>query len=82
MANLKLAFRTLLKSPFVTFVAVLSLALGIGANAAIYSMFNELLLHEQIDARVIAGMFLVLLAVIGTQVSWRPARIRMPAADD
>jgi len=45
MANLKLAFRTLLKSPFVTFVAVLSLALGIGANAAIYSMFNELLLR-------------------------------------
>src|SRR6185312_12454975 len=45
MADLKLAFRTLLKSPFVTFVAVLSLALGIGANAAIYSMFNELLLR-------------------------------------
>src|SRR6185437_1430144 len=45
MANLKLAFRTLLKSPFVTCVAVLSLALGIGANAAIYSMFNELLLR-------------------------------------
>ena len=45
MANLKLAFRTLAKSPFVTCVAVLSLALGIGANAAIYSMFNELLLR-------------------------------------
>ena len=44
MANLKLAFRTLVKSPFVTFVALLSLALGIGANAAIYSMFNEMLL--------------------------------------
>jgi len=45
MANLKLALRTLLKSPFVTFVAVLSLALGIGANAAIYSMFDQLLLR-------------------------------------
>ena len=45
MANLKLAFRTLLKSPFVTAVAVLSLALGIGANAAIYSMFNQMLLE-------------------------------------
>ncbi|HVE33667.1 MAG TPA: ABC transporter permease [Gemmatimonadaceae bacterium] len=45
MRNLKLAFRTLFKSPFVATVAVLSLALGIGANAAIYSLFNELLLQ-------------------------------------
>jgi predicted permease len=43
MPNLKLAFRTLFKSPFVTIVAALSLALGIGANAAIYSMFDEML---------------------------------------
>ncbi|MEX2467544.1 MAG: ABC transporter permease [Gemmatimonadota bacterium] len=45
MSGLKLAVRTLLKSPFVTAVAVLSLALGIGANAAIYSMFDEMLLR-------------------------------------
>jgi predicted permease len=45
MANLKLAFRTLLKTPFVTAVAVLSLALGIGANAAIYSLFDQMLLR-------------------------------------
>ncbi len=44
MRNLRLAVRTLAKTPFVTVVAVLSLALGIGANAAIYSLFNELLL--------------------------------------
>ncbi|HVA58260.1 MAG TPA: ABC transporter permease [Gemmatimonadaceae bacterium] len=43
MSHLKLAFRTLFKTPFVTGVAALSLALGIGANAAIYSLFNELL---------------------------------------
>src|SRR5450830_1392816 len=43
MPNLKPAFRTLFKSPFVTIVAALSLALGIGANAAIYSMFDEML---------------------------------------
>ncbi|HET9986354.1 MAG TPA: ABC transporter permease [Longimicrobiales bacterium] len=42
--NLRLALRTLFKSPFVTAVAVLSLALGIGANAAIYSLFDEMLL--------------------------------------
>src|SRR6478752_6889671 len=45
MRNLKLAFRTLFKSPFVAIVAILSLALGIGANAAIFSLFDELLLQ-------------------------------------
>jgi predicted permease len=45
MVNLKLALRTLFKSPFVTLVAIISLALGIGANAAIFSLFNELLLR-------------------------------------
>ena len=45
MPNLKLAIRALFRSPFVTAVAVLSLALGIGANAAIFSLFNEILLR-------------------------------------
>ena len=45
MRNVKLALRTLFKTPFVTAVAVISLALGIGANAAIYSLFDEMLLR-------------------------------------
>ena len=45
MSNVKFAFRTLFKTPFVTAVAVLSLALGIGANAAIFSLFNQMLLR-------------------------------------
>ena len=45
MANLKLAVRTLLKTPIVTGVAVVSLALGIGSNAAIFSLFNQILLR-------------------------------------
>ena len=45
MRNLLLAFRTLRKTPFVTAVAIVSLALGIGANAAIYSLFDEMLLR-------------------------------------
>ena len=45
MANLRVALRTLFKTPFVTAVAVLSLALGIGANAAIFSLFNQMLLR-------------------------------------
>jgi putative ABC transport system permease protein len=46
MANLRLAFRTLLKTPFVTIVAIVSLALGIGANAAIFSLFDQILLRS------------------------------------
>jgi predicted permease len=45
MINLKHAFRTLFKAPFVTAVAIVSLALGIGANAAIFSVFNQVLLR-------------------------------------
>jgi predicted permease len=45
MLNLKFALRSLFKTPFVTIVAIVSLALGIGANAAIFSLFNQLLLE-------------------------------------
>jgi predicted permease len=45
MGHLKLAFRTLRKTPFVTGVAVLSLALGIGATTAIFSIFDQILLR-------------------------------------
>src|SRR5688572_2891125 len=43
--SLRLALRTLFRSPFVTTVAILSLALGIGANAAIFSLFDQILLQ-------------------------------------
>lgn len=46
MTNFKLALRTLFRTPFVTGVAILSLALGIGANAAIFSIFNQMLLSQ------------------------------------
>src|SRR5688500_16763975 len=45
MSSLKFAFRTLFKTPFVTVIAIVSLALGIGANAAIFSAFNQMLLQ-------------------------------------
>ena len=43
--NVKHAVRSLSKSPFVTAIAVVSLALGIGANAAIFSLFHQVLLR-------------------------------------
>ena len=43
--NLRLAIRRLVKTPFVSLVAILSLALGIGANAAIFSLFDQTLLR-------------------------------------
>ena len=45
MTNLRLAFRALFRTPFVSVVAIVSLALGIGANAAIFSLFNQFLLR-------------------------------------
>jgi predicted permease len=46
MAQLRLAFRTLFRTPFITLVAIGSLALGIGANAAIFSLFDQALLRS------------------------------------
>lgn len=42
---MKLALRSLLKTPAFTIVAVLTIAIGIGANTALFSVFNRLILH-------------------------------------
>jgi predicted permease len=45
MRHIKFALRTLFKTPFVTIVAIVSLAFGIGANTAIFSLFQQILLR-------------------------------------
>lgn len=51
MNDLKFAIRQLLKNKDFTAVAVLTLALGIGANTAIFSMVNALILKSLIYAQ-------------------------------
>src|SRR5215470_2022546 len=46
MPNIRFALRTLFRTPFVTIVAIVSLALGIGANAAFFSIFSRLKIEK------------------------------------
>jgi hypothetical protein len=46
MRDVRLAFRALTATPVVSIVAVLSLALGIGANTAVFSLVDALLLKD------------------------------------
>ena len=45
MQDLKFALRTLSKTPAFTLVAILTIAVGIGANTTLYSIFDRLMLH-------------------------------------
>src|SRR3989442_13305201 len=69
MHDLRLAVRALRTTPVVSFVAILSLALGIGANTAIFSLVNSLLLRalpvKQPQRLVMLGE-----ASAGGQQSW------------
>jgi putative ABC transport system permease protein len=46
LADLKFAVRGLGRNPLFATVAILSLALGIGANTAIFTLMDQLLLRK------------------------------------
>lgn len=46
MSSLRYAIRTLARTPVLSLVVILSLALGIGANTAIFSLFHQALLKR------------------------------------
>lgn len=45
LSDLRFALRTLRRSPLFTNIAILSLALGIGANTAIFTLMDQLMLR-------------------------------------
>ena len=45
ITDLRYGFRTLIRRPIITGVAILSIALGVGANGAVFSLVNGLLLR-------------------------------------
>ena len=46
LSDLRLAIRGLRRSPLFAAVAILSLALGIGANTAIFTLIDQILLRK------------------------------------
>ena len=45
MSEFRYAFRQLLRSPGFTLASIITLALGIGANVAVFSVMNAVLLN-------------------------------------
>lgn len=74
LQDLRYGFRTLIKNPGFSLVAILTLAVGIGANTAIFSVINTLLLqplpYENADRMVRVNARNLTLGFDGSNVSY------------
>src|SRR5437868_1482732 len=71
--DVRLGFRTLTRAPLFTMAVVLTLGLGIGANAAVFTIVNRLLL-KPLPVRDPGGLYVLAVQHEGNQdphnVSW------------
>jgi predicted permease len=70
MNDVRIAIRTLRATPIVTLIVILSLALGIGANTAIFSIVNSLLLRALPVERPDRLVLLLSNASVNTSSPW------------
>src|SRR5205807_1541956 len=74
MHDVRLAFRSLFKTPGFTIGAVLTIAVGIGANTALFSVFDRLVLRPTTlaDARSLAAIWVSnqSIGLVAPAVAW------------